>query len=294
MVLPAIVTLCVISLSGSANAAGVHLRASLEREYAPWLAVDEQANHATKSDHVEQPGAHYQIPEPRNIVKAPVSGTASGTWLRPLRVLCIFLTVLLQLSPLRPVLEIRNKGDALQYDGFPFFIMLAGSLQWCMYGAAATVMSHNWNLFTLVESNGPGVVFGLFYVTMYCHCVRAGDARRGAMIRYIFIGGSILLLECLWLAASRRNAIPWIGFLATVLGLLLSIAPLKTLPEVLRTKSTAGWPTDLIVMCFIQSAVMVAFAWCIHDLWIMLPNIFGTIAAGLQLLVILAMQQSRK
>merc|ERR1719359_1435520 len=111
--------------------------------------------------------------------------TTMHAWLHPLSAAAVLTTVALQLSPMPSSLEIRRERDVKRYDGYPYFSVLAGATQWCLYGSYAAFTTHDMNLLTMVAANGPGVFLGLFYVSNFFRFVPAEDARNSALKKYL-------------------------------------------------------------------------------------------------------------
>jgi len=140
--------------------------------------------------------------------------------------------------------------------------------------------------FTMVEANGPGVFCGIFYVTVFLRCVKPGDARGTALRGYLLGGAALLFAEAVALLVLRGRAVFGLGLLGAIGSAQIALSPFKTLPEVLRTRSTRSWPVDLCLWSFIQSSATGSFGLAIQDAWILVPNLIGIVAAGLQLALI--------
>mmetsp|Transcript_130752 Transcript_130752/g.279664 ORF Transcript_130752/g.279664 Transcript_130752/m.279664 type:complete len:332 (+) Transcript_130752:68-1063(+) len=214
--------------------------------------------------------------------------------LPPLRFAAVLTTVALQLSPLRSCLEIRRRGDVQRYDGYPYFTVLAGAVQWCVYAAAATAATGDTTFLTMVEANGPGVLCGTFYVVVFLCCVKPGDARGAALRGYLFGGAALLFAEAIALVVLRGRAVLGLGLLGAIGSAQIALSPFKTLPEVLRTRSTRSWPVDLCLWSFIQSLATGSFGLAIDDAWILVPNLIGVIAAGVQLALIATLSEGSR
>merc|ERR1719217_775323 len=70
---------------------------------------------------------------------------------------------------------------------------------------------------------------------------------------------------------------------ATFFAILLNVAPMVQIAEVVRTKSTDGFPVALTVAGFISSALWSEYSLLIHDTAYLMPNLLGVIMNGVQL-----------
>lgn len=207
-------------------------------------------------------------------------------WLHHLQVSAVVTTVALQGSPMRSSLEIRRDADIKRYDGYPYFTVLAGALQWCIYGSTSAIFLKDSSFWTMVFANGPGIFLGIFYVCVFKrHCPK-DDIRGPALDRYLMIGLCIMLAEAAAFIVFDKVAITWFGVLGAIGSAQIALSPFKTLPEVLRTKSTKSWPFDLCLWSFIQSTATGGFGFAIADPSIWVPNVIGVIAAGIQLILV--------
>lgn len=207
-------------------------------------------------------------------------------YLQPLSGAAVVTTIALQLSPLPSTMEIRRDNSVKRYDGYPYFSVLAGASQWCIYGAFSAWKLHDKTLLTMVAANGPGVVMGLFYIWSYFQYVPAEDPRRLSLKRYLQVGCILLCGEFAICYLFGRSAVFMLGLLGSVGSAQIALSPFKTLPEVLRTRSTRSWPLDLCLWNFIQSMATGGFGLANSDPWVWVPNAIGVLAAIVQLTLI--------
>lgn len=204
-------------------------------------------------------------------------------WLHTLSASAVVTTVALQMSPLPSSLEIKRERDIKRYDGYPYFAVLAGATQWCIYGSFAAFTSHDMNFLTMVAANGPGVFLGTFYCTNFFRFVPYDDPRNAALKRYLSIGAGLVLAQLLGCCFFGRSAVFWLGLLGAIGSAQIAVSPFKTLPEVIRTRSTRSWPLDLCMWNMIQSWCTGGFGFANNDPWVWVPNAIGVIAAFIQL-----------
>lgn len=170
-----------------------------------------------------------------------------------------------------------------RYDGYPYFTVLAGATQWCIYGAFSAWELQDMTLLTMVAANGPGVVMGLFYISSYFQYVSDEDSRRSSLKRYLQFGCALLCVEFLACHFFARSAVFMLGMLGSAGSAQIALSPFKTLPEVLSTRSTKSWPLDLCMWNFVQSMATGGFGIANSDAWVWVPNAIGVVAAIVQL-----------
>mmetsp|Transcript_127056 Transcript_127056/g.247597 ORF Transcript_127056/g.247597 Transcript_127056/m.247597 type:complete len:308 (-) Transcript_127056:128-1051(-) len=209
-------------------------------------------------------------------------------YIHPLSGAAVVTTVALQLSPLPSTLEIRRDKNVKRYDGYPYFAVLAGASQWCLYGAFAAMKLKDANFLTMVAANGPGVMMGSFYISSYFRFVPKDDARSVALKWYLAVGCTLFFSELIACHVLGKTAVFWLGLLGAVGSAQIALSPFGTLPEVLSTRSTRSWPLDLCFWNFIQSMATGCFGLANSDPWVWVPNAIGVIAAVIQLSLIAA------
>jgi len=250
--------------------------------------------HVDSNSTIEQPHAVQKNHEPLARMRLVLLNTSSRIhqklheYLHPLSGAAVVTTVALQLSPLPSTLEIRKEKNVKRYDGYPYFAVLAGASQWCLYGAFAAMSLNNANFLTMVAANGPGVVMGLFYISTYFSFVQKDDARSTALKRFLAVGCTLFVTELLACCALRGKAVFWLGLLGAVGSAQIALSPFGTLPEVLRTRSTQSWPLDLCFWNLIQSLATGGFGLANSDPWVWMPNAIGVLAAVAQFALIAA------
>jgi len=215
-------------------------------------------------------------------------------FLLPLQGSAVLTTVALQMSPLPSIMEIRRSKSVIRYDGYPYFTVLAGATQWCIYGAFSAWELNDVTLLTMVAANGPGVVMGLFYVWSYFQHVPSGDLRSSALKRYLQLGCMILCMECSACYLFARSAVFMLGMLGSVGSAQIALSPFKTLPEVISTRSTKSWPLDLCLWNFFQSVATGGFGIANSDAYVWVPNAIGVIATIVQVTFILMFWSSKE
>lgn len=250
------------------------------------------AGRTSSGTKVLQPDVSTDAPKPRTAIFVGISSTLARTRdmvhkeLTPLRVAAVVTTVALQLSPMRSSMEIWRNCDVKRYDGYPYFSVLTGAMQWCVYGASAAHFSGNWSFFTMVQANAPGVTFGIFYIAVFLRFVPSGDPRKAALLGYLKFLIALLALEVAGLVVLGSGAIWWLGLTGAIGSAQIALSPFKTLPEVVRTRSTKSWPVDLCLWSFIQSVCTGGFGVAASDPWVWVPNLIGVIGAGIQLILV--------
>jgi len=214
--------------------------------------------------------------------------TTLHQWLHPLSAAAVITTIALQLSPLPSSMEIQRDRDVKRYDGYPYFAVLAGASQWCLYGSYAAWQAHDANFLTMVAANGPGVLLGMFYITNFFRFVPTEDVRNMQLQRYLTFAGVLVLMELACCIVLGHGAVFWLGLLGAIGSAQIALSPFKTLPEVLRTRSTRSWPLDLCFWNLIQSLFTGGFGLANSDLWVFVPNLIGVIAALFQMALIVS------
>jgi hypothetical protein len=198
----------------------------------------------------------------------------------------IMSSVLLTLSPMRAVLNMKEAKSTLSYPPFTFFCVAACGLQWCAYGSFAFLVTNNYGFLILVYSNILGVIMGTYYCWTYYKCITDEVRMRqfmgciyAAALNYTFEGIVIPTLP-------HPRALLIVGTLSAFYSVLVSFAPIADLPKIIAKGDISGMPQDVVFASFVASVLWFGCALLLHDTWILVPNFFGLILGGFQLFLL--------
>lgn len=201
-------------------------------------------------------------------------------------------SVTMTLSPLRAVQSIKAAKDTLTYPPYCFVCVAACGTQWCAYGTFAFAVTGNYGFLILVYSNVLGVIMGCYYAFTYYSNITSATrwdqfkmSVGAAMCAYT---GEILLM----LTTSHAKSLLVVGTTSAFMSVLVSVAPIADLPRILKTRDTSGMPADVCLASFIASCLWLGCAILLHDAWIFVPNMFGLVFGGFQLLLLAAFSGS--
>jgi len=73
---------------------------------------------------------------------------------------------------------------------------------------------------------------------------------------------------------------------ATLFAILLNVSPMVQIFEIVKTKSTEGFPVALTVAGFISSSLWSEYSIMIHAIPYLIPNLLGVVMNGIQIVVV--------
>jgi len=250
---------------------------------------------ASHNARLKEFGLSYQG-EPPQVAPSrgvPEDPGAMHQWLRLLsfsfllKAAAIMSSVVLTLSPMRIVWTIKESKDTLTFAPYCFFCVAVCGLQWCAYGTFAFLVTANYGFLILVYSNVLGVVMGTYYVYTYW-CNMFDTERKKQFKDCCYAAAAIYSFEATVVpSTSHARALLIVGTMSACMSVLVSCAPLAELKTILKTRDASGIPKDIVMASFAASILWLACAVLLHDLWILVPNVFGLILGGFQLFLLM-------
>ncbi|PHJ24019.1 3 saliva family protein [Cystoisospora suis] len=199
-------------------------------------------------------------------------------WL--MKVFAVLSAILMQLSPLPTIMRIKACCSTADLQGLPYVMLLLSAIVWLAYGMLRL------DIVVLIP-NITGVLLSTWYVRVFIrHC--KNEEQNRAM--RIFIGSSLFLLASLlliFLFLGLEQGTRLIGLSAAVINVLSYAAPLSALRVILREKSTACLPVEISLGNWLCSSLWLFYGWLSVDLFILLPNLIGTLVGSVQIVLLL-------
>jgi solute carrier family 50 protein (sugar transporter) len=228
-------------------------------------------------------GATVELPK-KTSLDSSLKTTDSAMFETGFKIIATISNIVLQISPLRMVTDMRLEKSTMGYSAAPLTALTACGYQWSFYGYFAFSVTDNLGFLTLVYANVLGLVLGLYYVaTYYVYSSASVWSRDNVAFLVLF------LLEAVYCTVFETNverALILAGLLSAALSILVSLAPMMSLATAVATKSTHALPVDIIVASFISSVLWTALGFSLGDRWVWLPNLTGTVLGLVQFTVI--------
>jgi solute carrier family 50 protein (sugar transporter) len=198
--------------------------------------------------------------------------------------------IVLQLSPLRMVTEIRMHKSTAGLSAAPLIALTACGYQWSFYGYFAFTVTQNVGFLTLVYANILGLVLGMYYLGIFHHysdfCV----------CKEIFFFSALFFLEGIYCSLEKNleTALIVAGLMSAGLSILVSMSPMVPLLSALRAKSLSTLPTDMMVASFVSALLWTSLGLLLNDKWVLLPNVIGLGLGVIQLSALAYIHWSKK
>lgn len=240
------------------------------------------------SDHNEMEAPSAGTPDAQPLDSHP-KGLMSHKhfWLRYLtfaifiKTLCIVGNIGMAFAPMKTVNEIKRTQETGVLDSLPYLAIMSTGTQWCFYGLFAWAYTGNKGFLVVLYANILGAVLGSYYAFIFQkHC--RNDGAWTAMLWYASAIGTLFVGQCiiLFLLPMERGLL-FCGCLAAFLSVVVTLSPLSTLREILKTKSVRSMPIELTIVSAGSSIVWTVCGVMLHDWWILIPNILGIFVGSL-------------
>eukprot|EP00117_Sycon_ciliatum_P003186 scpid84739/ scgid8087/ Sugar transporter SWEET1; RAG1-activating protein 1; Solute carrier family 50 member 1 len=171
--------------------------------------------------------------------------------------------------------EFHEQKSTGNVSPFPFIATILNCIFWLAYG-----MLQNDAL--IWEVNIVGLTMQTIYVLFFIYYAE----HRNFVIRMLVACGgcsSAIVYIMFYVSITRPvMAATWLGFICNGLTIIMFASPLSTLPEVMRTKSTASMSVFLTVATFICAVAWTAYGYVVDDIFLIVPNGVGCFLGGFQ------------
>ncbi|KAJ1636571.1 sugar efflux transporter for intercellular exchange-domain-containing protein [Pavlovales sp. CCMP2436] len=189
------------------------------------------------------------------------------------------LAQFLFLSPLKEVLDARERGSIGALNPWPFLFMCLNCMGWLVYAAEI----RDWYVFL---ANLPGLLIGLWYV-MQCLPLMKDRAARAKLEWALVISFGV------WVTAGELRVlllseVAWAGDIfawGTVAGLVMFYAsPLSTLYQVVKNRDASSIQERLATLSFLNASLWSLYGLlAVNNYFIAGPNAVGVLLSTVQL-----------
>lgn len=184
-------------------------------------------------------------------------------------------TIGLFLTGIQICMKIRSQGNTQNISIFPFIAAVINTVLWTKYGVLKEDA-------TVIFTNGVGIVLQVLYILIYY--LNTSD-RKSVHSKLIYT--SLIIYPTLgavkFISMSSETAIQYIGLAASLATVLMYGAPLSVVAQVIRTKSTEALPFPLSFVGFLVSVQWFLYGRLVHDSFIQIPNLLGSLLGAFQL-----------
>jgi len=170
--------------------------------------------------------------------------------------------------------SIKKKGASEDISGFPFIAGVLGCSLWLRYG-----MLLGDTAMTIV--NVVGVLLQLFYTGLfYLYASQRAQFQKQIVIVFSIIASTMIYVQ--W-EMDIETAKFRLGLLCCATTLVFCSAPLASLGDVLKSRSTEALPFPLILANVLVAGQWFLYGVAIHNSFVQIPNLMGCLIALFQL-----------
>ncbi|XP_070021678.1 bidirectional sugar transporter SWEET4-like isoform X2 [Nicotiana sylvestris] len=199
------------------------------------------------------------------------------------------VALILFLSPLPTFIHTWKKKSMEKFSPFPYIATFLNCGLWLLYGLP-WIQPHGGIL--IMTINGIGLGIEIVYLTLF---VLYSERKQRMKVFFIvlseimFIGLIAILVITLVHSHEKRSTI--VGNICMVGNILMYGSPLAIMKLVIKTKSVEYMPFFLSFFSFLCSASWTTYALIRLDVYILTPNLIGTVLGLVQLLLYATMRQ---
>lgn len=191
--------------------------------------------------------------------------------------LCTASSFCFQFVGMQICYSIVKKGGTGDMSPFTFISYFVAGAVWLKYGLVQ-------KLPVVIATNAYGAFLNLIYTVVFY--TYTGSAKKSQFHRLLFVGGLMLILPLLYVKYYQTDiklASDHLGTYCVILTVIGYGAPLISLQDVIRTKSTESLSFILILANCLVAGLWTTYGGLIKDKYVQAPNVLGLGLALIQL-----------
>lgn len=189
--------------------------------------------------------------------------------------LCSASSFCLQLIGIQICYGIIKKGGTGDMSPFTFISYFVSCAVWLKYG----ITQH---LPVVIAVNAYGATLNFIYTIIFYRY----STKKDQFHRFLFIGAVMLFSPLMYIKfyeTDTKVAMEYLGSYCVLLTVIGYGAPLVSLTDVIRSRSTESLSFSLIVANFMVAVLWTVYGGLIKDKYVQAPNVLGGVLALLQL-----------
>lgn len=194
-------------------------------------------------------------------------------------------SMIVSLSPLPTIQEIKKQRSTMNLPLLPYSSMLVNAFLWTSYGFMK-------NEIKIWSPNAFALLCSIYYIQNFIQYLPVSKNGMGnlpgTVKNHVQIGGSIIAAAAFpMIFAAPETAIDIVGKGGVFICLVLFASPLSALKQVLASRSAATIPLPFTLACFINCVFWSVFGvFELNDFMVYFPNLLGLASAVAQLSLI--------
>ncbi|KJE92072.1 hypothetical protein CAOG_08666 [Capsaspora owczarzaki ATCC 30864] len=201
-----------------------------------------------------------------------------------LPILCIIITVILQLSSLPGILAIQRAKSLGGFSPLVYPFLLANCIGWTVYGIMINDMA-------VFSPNAFGCLMTSYYLLV---CIELASERTAMIMRRCAFGLTIYMLVAFYVTSfhvpSQDDKQLVIGLVTNIVLFCFFAAPLMSMRQILQTKRANSISVPLNCTTLITCAVWVVYGIDRDDVFIYVPNGVGFLLNFTQLVLVIVFE----
>ncbi|KAN0023341.1 hypothetical protein ACTFIU_011511 [Dictyostelium citrinum] len=192
------------------------------------------------------------------------------------------ITITLFIMPLKTIRLIIERQNVGTVAGLQFISSALNCFLWISY---ALLTSNTTMLFV----NSIGMMFSIYYVVNYWKNITQVRASRDYLKKVMIacvLAITIISISYYNTEDDLDNRISRLGFLSSVVCVLMFASPLEKMAIVIQSKNSEGMIINVAILSLLCGLSWTIFGLLLNDIYIYLPNILASILSFVQLTLI--------
>ncbi|GIX66363.1 MtN3/saliva family protein [Babesia caballi] len=199
----------------------------------------------------------------------------------------VLSSLLTQLIPLHTIMTIRWNKSTGSLKTLNFVTVAFANFLWSVYGT----LSYNRIIFL---SSVPGFLLNCCYIAVFHRNCQDEHQMRILRIFYKVSGVSCVILFIGYLGIEGEPYLKFIGLFGGSIQAFSYVAPLFSIREIMKNKSTSAMPTEISLANFIGSFFTLCYGFIIWDYIVIAPNFIGMVSGIIQIVLLMLISNNER
>ncbi|ORM39845.1 Sugar transporter SWEET1 [Babesia sp. Xinjiang] len=199
----------------------------------------------------------------------------------------VMSSLMTQLIPLHTIMTIRWNKSTGNLKTLNFVTVAFANFLWSLYG----ILSSNT---IIILSSLPGFFLNCCYILVFHRYCQDAHQLHILHIFYKVSGACCIILMLLYVGIEGASYLNFIGLFGGSIQAFSYIAPLFSIREIMKHRSTSALPTEISLANFIGSFFTLCYGFIIWDYIVIAPNFIGMISGMIQIILLILIPNNEK
>nr|BAN66084.1 mtn3 rag1ip-like protein [Babesia bovis] len=199
----------------------------------------------------------------------------------------VLSSIITQLIPLHTVMTVRYNKSTGNLKTLNFVTVAFANFLWSLYG----LICYNT---VIILSSIPSFVLSCSYILIFHRYCQDSHQMRILHLFYKISAICCMVLGMSYIGLDTTSYLNFIGLFGGSIQAFSYIAPLFSIREIMKQRSTSAMPTEISLANFIGSFFTLCYGFIIWEYIVIAPNFIGMISGMIQIVLLILIHNNEK